>query len=115
MIWLDSAPNITGWSSESLVIPYYNPVKQRPARYFPDFVIKYSDSTGKLKTTVLEIKSSSECKEPKKKTRVTRRLVEEIMTWETNKAKWRHAEKFCQDRGWEFKVLTEQDLGIRSK
>lgn len=115
MIWLDSAPNIIGWSSESLVIPYYNPVKQRQARYFPDFQVKYQDSKGDIRTSVIEIKSASETRQPVKKARVTRRLVEDIMTWETNKAKWRHAEKYCQDRGWEFKVLTEHDLGVSHK
>ena len=30
-----------------------------------------------------------------------------------NMAKWKAAEEFCKDRMWEFKVLTEDELGIR--
>jgi len=27
-------------------------------------------------------------------------------------AKWRAANEFCEERGWDFKVLTENDLGF---
>jgi hypothetical protein len=30
-----------------------------------------------------------------------------------NEAKWKAAEEFCADRKWQFKVLTEYDLGIK--
>jgi hypothetical protein len=115
MLWLDKMPSVLSWSSECLIIPYYNPMKKRPARYFPDFLVKYMDSKGETHTMVVEVKSASEQQEPKKKSRVTRRLVESFMIWETNKAKWRAAAKFCEERGWKFKLLSEHDLGVRPK
>jgi len=30
-----------------------------------------------------------------------------------NQAKWKAAREFCKDRMWEFKVLTENELGIK--
>ena len=30
-----------------------------------------------------------------------------------NQAKWEAAREFCDDRQWEFKVVTEKELGIK--
>ena len=30
-----------------------------------------------------------------------------------NQAKWEAADEWCKDRGYEFKVFTEKELGIR--
>jgi len=30
-------------------------------------------------------------------------------------AKWESAKEFCLDRGWEFKIITEKELGISYK
>jgi hypothetical protein len=30
-----------------------------------------------------------------------------------NKAKWRAAQEFCEDRRIEFKIITEDELGIK--
>ena len=50
--WCDLNENITEWGSEEFWIPYYAP-DGRVRRYFPDFIIKVKENTGKLKTYVL--------------------------------------------------------------
>jgi hypothetical protein len=30
--------------------------------------------------------------------------------WIINNAKWEAAKQYCLDRGWEFKILTEQEI-----
>ena len=30
-----------------------------------------------------------------------------------NQAKWKAATEYCEDRLWEFKVMTEKELGIK--
>jgi hypothetical protein len=30
-----------------------------------------------------------------------------------NQAKWKAAKEFCADRNYEFKIMTEDDLGIK--
>ena len=35
------------------------------------------------------------------------------MTWGVNQAKWEACQKYCKDHNYEFKILTEQDLGIK--
>jgi len=33
-----------------------------------------------------------------------------VQTWITNKAKWDAARRVSEAKGWEFKILTEDDL-----
>jgi len=36
--------------------------------------------------------------------------VNAVKTWTINEAKWIAAEKFCEDRNYEFDILTEKHL-----
>jgi hypothetical protein len=107
----DEDPNILWWASEELVIPYRSPIDQRMHRYFPDFIARVRQKTGKEKTIVIEIKPEKQTKKPIQK-RQTRRFLEEAATYAINQEKWRAADIFCQKEGWDFMVLTEKDLGI---
>jgi hypothetical protein len=44
--------------------------------------------------------------------KVTKRYINEVMTYGFNSAKWKAAEEFCSDRKWQFKIMTEKELGI---
>ena len=44
--------------------------------------------------------------------RKTRRYLEEAKTYIVNQEKWKAADLFCQEHGWQFKILTERELGI---
>jgi hypothetical protein len=44
---------------------------------------------------------------------LTKSYLYECKTWEVNKAKWKAAVEFCEDRRIEFKVITEDELGIK--
>ena len=112
MRWLDDNPSILSWASEELVIPYISPVDKRYHRYFPDFLVKVKTKDGSTKTMILEIKPKKQSMEPVKKKRVTKQYLHEVMTWGVNQAKWKAAEEYALDRGWEFKVLTEEHLGL---
>jgi hypothetical protein len=50
--------------------------------------------------------------EPEKKKRVTKQYIREVVTWGVNQAKFKAATEYCLDRGWEFKLITEHDLGL---
>jgi hypothetical protein len=50
--------------------------------------------------------------EPKKKKKVTKQYITEVMTWGKNQAKWAAAREYCADRSWQFKLITEDQLGI---
>jgi hypothetical protein len=112
MNWFDRNPDVIEWGSEELVIPYISPVDGRPHRYFPDFFVKVKTKDGKTKTMVVEVKPDRETKEPKQRQKITKQYIDEVVTYGVNQAKWKYAEEYCLDRGWEFKVLTEKHLGI---
>jgi hypothetical protein len=113
MTWLDRNPDIISWASEELVVPYISPVDGKYHRYFPDFLVKVRSRDGNTKTMMIEIKPKKQTMEPQKKKRVTKQYIQEVTTWGVNQAKWNYATEYCKDRGWEFKVLTEEHLGIK--
>lgn len=112
MKYFDENPAILEWQSEELAIPYRSPEDGQVHRYFPDFVVTVKCSDGMIKTMVLEVKPKAQTKEPKKQKRITEKYIYEVVTWGKNQAKWKAAQEFCADRGWEFKLITEKELGI---
>jgi hypothetical protein len=112
MSWLDKNPNVISWASEEITIPYISPVDGRYHRYFPDFLVKVRTQDGKSKTLMLEVKPKKQTKAPPPQKKVTKRYITEVATWGVNQSKWKAAEEYCLDRGWEFKVITEDHLGL---
>jgi hypothetical protein len=112
-IYLDENPSVVEWSSEEIVVPYISPVDNKKHRYFPDFLVKIRKADGTTKTMMLEVKPKHQTTEPKVQKRKNKKYLTEVMTWGVNQAKWRYAREYCLDRGWEFKIITEQELGIK--
>jgi hypothetical protein len=110
---LDENTSIIEWSSEEIQIPYISPLDNRRHRYFPDFYVKARNPDGTLKEMIVEIKPKKETKEPTKKKRITKQYITEVTTWGKNQAKWKAAEEYCADRGWQFMIMTEDHLGIK--
>ena len=113
MVYCDKNENILEWGSEEVVVPYRSPIDNRYHRYFPDFYIKVKESTGKVTKMIIEIKPYKQCVEPKVQKRKTRGYIYEVMEYAKNQAKWEAAKEWCLDRGYQFKVLTENELGIK--
>ena len=113
MVYCDKNENILEWGSEEVVVPYHSPIDNRYHRYFPDFYIKVRESNGKIKKMIIEIKPFKQCVEPKIQKKKTRGYIYEVMEYAKNQAKWSAAKEWCLDRGYEFKVLTENELGIK--
>lgn len=105
--WLDRNPKIIAWSSESIAIKYFNPVKNRVARYYPDFFIK----TVVGDEYIVEIKPHKETKPPINKGRKSKKtLLYENKTWAVNHAKFTAAKKWCKERNMKFVIYTEKEL-----
>lgn len=113
MRYCDSNQNILEWGSEEYVIPYRSPLDNKIHRYFPDFYIKVNEKNGYIKKYLIEIKPKRQCVEPKVQKNKTRGYLYEVYEYARNQAKWKAAKSFCADRLWEFKVLTEDELGIK--
>lgn len=112
-VWCDHNPSILEWSSETTIIPYKCPTDDKWHRYFTDFKIKVRDKDGRSKVYIVEIKPDKQTRPPQALQRKTRRYLQEVMTWGKNEAKWEAAKEYCADRGWEFIILTEYQLGIK--
>ena len=113
--WCDTNENILLWASEEFSIPYVSPLDRRVHQYYPDFLIKVQEGGGAIRDYVIEVKPKRQCIPPKRKSKVTKSYIYEAKTYEVNKAKWRAAEDWCKDRRLIFKVITEDELGIKYK
>jgi hypothetical protein len=112
MKYCDLNENILEWGSEEIALPYRSPIDGKVHRYFPDFYIKVRESNGEIKKYIIEIKPKKQTIEPKVQKRKTKGYIYEVVEYAKNQAKWKAAREFCEDRMWQFKVLTEDDLGI---
>ena len=113
MKYCDDNSNILEWCSEEIVLPYRSPIDNRIHKYFPDFYIKVRENDGKVKKMIIEIKPKKQCVEPVPQKRKTKGYIFEVYEYAKNQAKWKAAKNYCLDRGYEFKVITEDELGIK--
>ena len=115
MIYFDRNPNVLSWNSEEIIVPYKSPIDGRYHRYFPDFLIKVKKKDGKEEVIMIEVKPYYQTQEPKKTDtgKLTKRYINEVKTYAINKYKWDAAIEYCKDRQWSFKILTENELGLK--
>ena len=118
--FIDGHPDVLWWASEEFVVPYMSPIDGKMHRYYPDVVLHKKMADGSLETLMIEIK-------PKKQTippdiskrnatptgRLSRRYLNEVKTYGVNEAKWKAARRYCAERGWNFQLFTENELGIK--
>lgn len=112
-VYCDLNENILEWSSEEKCIPYRSPIDGKIHRYFPDFLIKVKESNGSIKKYMIEIKPKKQTVPPIKPQRQTKKYISEVYEYAKNQSKWEAAKDWCADRGYEFKVITENELGIK--
>ena len=107
--WCDNNSGILQWSSEPFAIPYFDVVRRKKRRYYPDFLIKVKGKDGKLNTYIIEIKPYKEVALPKRRGTNKTKMYETI-TYATNVSKWKAADNWCKKKGWIFKIITEKEL-----
>lgn len=99
----DNNPSIIQWASESIHIPYRNPMTGRQTIYVPDFFVMYIDKNGRKHGEIIEIKPSvetmAEARSPRQKAFAL-----------LNMAKWEAATSWCKQQRLFFRVVTEKDI-----
>ena len=116
MVYCDRNEKVIEWGSEEVIVPYRSPWDGKMHRYFPDFYMKVKQGNGAYKKFIIEVKPKAQCKEPiKTPKRKTRKWYKEVQTWGINQAKWKSAIDYCENRGMEFKILTEDHLNPQYK
>ena len=104
MRFLDNNDSILQWASESISIPYRNPITGKQSIYVPDFLITYRNRNSQMVAEVIEIK-------PKKQSVVESKMkANERAIVAVNYAKWDAATKWCKKQGLLFRVITEDDM-----
>lgn len=129
MKWCDDRAHVLKWSSEEIIIPYFDPVKNKNRKYFMDFWVKMKTKDG-IREFMIEVKPFKESEFFKKALRegrepgaprpkpsspnpkVMHRWYAECMTAATNTAKWNAAIKHAAANNMTFMIFTEIELGI---
>ena len=105
MTFCDNNKSVLKWASESIAIPYMNPITGKRANYIPDFFIVYENKFGKQVAEMVEIK-------PKKQSLIESRVASarDRAVVAVNHAKWAAARAYCIHNRFTFRVITEDDL-----
>ena len=105
MKFCDENPNVAKWASESIKIPYLNPLTGKQTVYVPDFFIAYSDKKGKQRAEVIEVKPDNQTT-LESAGRNKYKQAQVVL----NMAKWEAARAYCKSKGLSFRVVTEKDM-----
>ena len=106
---LDLTPGIIEWSSESIQIPYRNPLTGKQSIYIPDFLVKLV-SGGRVVTKLIEVKPASQTFESEAFGQ------NDLHAQMKNRAKWGAAMLWCERRSdgegnpVQFEIMTEKDM-----
>ena len=104
-------PQVVGWSSECIVIPYRSPIDGRIHRYYPDvFMVKRVE--GHETKILIEVKPLYQTRRPIKGKKRKKTIINEAVAYAVNLTKWEAAKKYCRAKGWEWKIMTEEDLNV---
>jgi len=105
MRMLDEHPGVQNWASESIQIPYRDPLTGKSTIYVPDFFIVYIDKNKKKHAEVVEVKPANQTlRENVGKSRYNQEQ------YIKNLAKWEAAAAWCKQKGIKFRVVNEGDI-----
>lgn len=105
MRMLDEHPGIQSWASESIQIPYRDPLTGKNTIYVPDFFIVYIDKEQTKHAELVEIKPQSQTL----REAVGKSLYNQEQ-YIRNLAKWEAANAWCKQQGVRFRVINENDI-----
>ena len=127
MYWLDNKKEIIKWGAECMRIPYQmthfnnGDMKVKEHSYYPDFYYEMRNSDGVLKQVVVEVKPMKEYKMvqllKEGKLEVPEKGIKKLKSFEydlkmayKNKNKWETMIKWCDKKGYDFIIITEEHL-----
>ena len=104
MMFLDTNDNIVNWASESISVPYRNPITGKNSMYVPDFFVTYRDRNNTTRAELIEIK-------PKKQSLIESKMSDrDRAVVAVNYAKWDAATKWARRNGLTFRVINEDQI-----
>lgn len=101
----DENPSIQSWASESIKIPYRDPLTGKNTVYVPDFLVVFVDKNQKHHTELWEIKPRNQA------------VLEAVgknkynqAQYIKNMAKWQVARQWAKSHGVAFRIITENEI-----
>ena len=110
MMFCDNNPSIQQWASESVKIPYRDPLTGKNTVYVPDFLIMYLDKNLNKHAELIEIKPANQTL----RERVGKNVYNQAQ-YVKNMAKWSAANAWAENHGLKFRVINESDIYVSSK
>lgn len=98
--WLESCKDVKYWGSECIEIPYISALDNKIHKYYPDYVVEFLNGSK----MIVEIKPLNQTQKP---------INENVWAYKEylrNISKWNAAKKWCDDRGYKFKIITENTI-----
>ena len=131
MTWLDINKNIILWGAECIEIPYQQThfengdTKIKSHRYFPDFFYRMKMNDGSIKEVVVEVKPKKEYDMvialtegkllvPERGTKKLKNFEYDLKLGQKNRDKWETMINWCNKKGYEFIIITEDHLKMFS-
>jgi hypothetical protein len=105
MMFCDNNPAVLEWASESVKIPYRDPLTGRNTVYVPDFLITYVDKNQRKHAELIEIKPTNQTV----KEAVGKNPMNQAQ-YVKNMAKWEAANAWCKRYGMKFRIVNESDI-----
>lgn len=103
MLYLDKNPMIKAWAYEPTSIKYLDVTTNKVRRYYIDFMVVVKGNPDKV--FYCEVKSKKETQKPKNS-----KNIKDNLLYLKNLSKWKAATVHCQSKGYEFKIITEDQL-----
>jgi hypothetical protein len=127
MTWLDHNDKIIKWGAECMKIPYQmthfenGDMRVKEHCYYPDFYYEMRTEDGVLKQVVVEVKPMKEynmvialnegkLQVPQKGTKKLKNFEYDLKMAYKNKNKWETMINWCNKKGYEFIIITEENL-----
>jgi len=127
MTWLDNSEKVSKWGAECITIPYQmthfdnGDTKIKEHSYYPDFYYEMRTHDGTLKQVVVEVKPMKEYKMvqdlnegrlsvPDKGIKKLKNFEYDLKMAYKNKNKWETMIAWCNKKGYDFIIITEDHL-----
>jgi hypothetical protein len=96
---------IKEWASESVKIPYRDPLTGKQTVYVPDFLVVFVDKNNKKRAELWEVKPISQTL----REHVGKNKYNQAQ-FVKNQVKWATARNWCKQNGVHFRIITEKEL-----
>jgi hypothetical protein len=129
MTWLDNSEKVTKWCAECITIPYQmthfddGDVRVKSHTYYPDFYYEMQLTDGRIKKVIAEVKPKKEFEmvvalqekrlqipDASAKVKKLKNFEYDLKMAQKNRDKWNTMIKYCEKKGYDFIVITEDHL-----